>query len=661
MVTLSIARRIALALVVVSGAILAQGQTGNWTPQDKAAGNIPVPQDVEYEGTYPDVNSFFKDQSNNFTEGCYIPHDPNTWTQPSFINNGSGGSSDDDGSNGPIALPFTFDFFGQSFNEMWININGNISFDGPYWQYSPIGFPSSDYVMLAPFWGDVDLGGTGEVWYLVTPDAVYINWVEVGYYSDNTDLVNTFQLIITDGTNPLIGVGNNVAFYYDDMQWTTGDASGGSGGFGGSPATVGANVGNGDDFFLIGRFDHPGTDYDGPNGGTDGVDYLDGQCIEFSVSDDENFPPVAQNFPANNTVNLCVGETMNLSVNFTGPENDQDVSVVVDAGSYSGFNATSNVPGNPAVVSFTLEGTAPGSYNIAFTASDDHVPAGVTTVNLTVNVISCYEENPDLTGDNCPSIDVILILDESNSIGNDDDEVVDGAVALANGLKNTTARLAVIKFSTSAENVDVPGFGAGYVAVDDAYVASLQSHLNSTYNPNGWTNWEDALEHAKTLHDADAADLIVIVTDGNPTAMINDGGCSGCGNSNGSACYDCNESNALARAEAVANLLKGSGAHLFALGVADNIDAANLAAITGPDQDLGPGDQPGIDPPFNEADYTLLPFEELEECLALIANSLCCTADPTVECLPNVDVECNTPFDPSVTGIPQIFGNTCGL
>ena len=45
----------------------------------------------------------------------------------------------------------------------------------------------------------------------------------------------------TDGMNSFV-----IFFYADDgIQWTTGDASGGSNGFGGTPAQVGFNAGDG--------------------------------------------------------------------------------------------------------------------------------------------------------------------------------------------------------------------------------------------------------------------------------------------------------------------------------------------------------------------------------------------------------------------------------
>jgi hypothetical protein len=190
----------------------------------------------------------------------------------------------DDGSTSEIALPFSFCFYGSTENHMWINNNGNVTFDGPRFEYSATGFPSPDYIMLAPFWGDVDTrGGFGQVWYKIESNRVIVIWDNVGYYSYHGDLRNTFELIFTDGNDPLIGVGNNVAFSYADMQWTTGDASLGSGGFGGIPATVGVNKGDGVKYALVGRFDHAGSDYDGPGGIADGISYLDYKYFSFDA------------------------------------------------------------------------------------------------------------------------------------------------------------------------------------------------------------------------------------------------------------------------------------------------------------------------------------------------------------------------------------------
>ena len=59
---------------------------------------------------------------------------------------------------------------------------------------------------------------------------------------------NTFQCVLVTDT-----IRSFVIFLYaeDGIQWTTGDASGGSGGFGGTPAQVGFNAGDGIRFFSV--------------------------------------------------------------------------------------------------------------------------------------------------------------------------------------------------------------------------------------------------------------------------------------------------------------------------------------------------------------------------------------------------------------------------
>jgi hypothetical protein len=56
------------------------------------------------------------------------------------------------------------------------------------------------------------------------------------------------MVIISNGNDSNMGLGNNVCFCYGDMQWAT------SGGFGGTPATVGANKGDGVAYQSYGRY-----------------------------------------------------------------------------------------------------------------------------------------------------------------------------------------------------------------------------------------------------------------------------------------------------------------------------------------------------------------------------------------------------------------------
>lgn len=197
----------------------------------------------------------------------------------------------DDGYTSLMTLPFNFCFYGDIVNTFYINNNGNVSFTTPYWEYTPTGFPSNLYIMIAPFWADVDTrGGFGQVWYKMTSNRLVVIWDAVGYFYIHGEKRNTFELILTDGLDPLIGVGNNVAFSYTTMQWTTGDVSGGSGGFGGGGATVGVNKGDGVKYALVGRFNHAGTDYNGP-GGTSGVGYLEGRYYTFDACEEDVIIP----------------------------------------------------------------------------------------------------------------------------------------------------------------------------------------------------------------------------------------------------------------------------------------------------------------------------------------------------------------------------------
>lgn len=167
-------------------------------------------------------------------------------------------TGNDDGSSSPLPLPFSFNLFGTIFNEVFINNNGNLSFGSSFSSFTSTGFPVDGLRMVAPFWADVDTrGDRGFVWVkFVASNVLAVAWDAVGYFEQRGDKRNTFMVMISDGNDASMGIGNNVCFCYGDMEWTTGDASGGVNGFGGTPATAGVNEGNGTGlFFQIGRYD----------------------------------------------------------------------------------------------------------------------------------------------------------------------------------------------------------------------------------------------------------------------------------------------------------------------------------------------------------------------------------------------------------------------
>ncbi len=306
----------------------------------------------------------------------------------------------DDLSSPSVPLGFTFDLYGDLFTSTFINNNGNVSFGSPFFNFTASGFPIGTFPMVAAFWADVDTRGAGSglVYQKIydsnadtLADTLVVTYDRVGYYAGHDNLLSTFQLAISDGTNPDMGLGNNVCFSWDNMCWTTGDASGGSGGFGGVAATVGANRGNGVEFFQIGRFDHEGTDYDGPFAANDGVSHLDSTTTCFNTSTTTtNIAPIATGFPPSNqlTVDTCLGEDVALNLQFLSPEAGQTTTVgIADPnGAQANGLVIGNTPGNVATVSLSWPSPVVGTYPITFTATDNFSPPGQTVVTLTLTV-----------------------------------------------------------------------------------------------------------------------------------------------------------------------------------------------------------------------------------------------------------------------------------
>jgi PKD repeat protein/lysophospholipase L1-like esterase len=168
----------------------------------------------------------------------------------------------DDGSSTAVDLPFEVDFYGERYERLWVNNNGNVTFDGPQSTYTPFGLVDTQSVIIAPFFADVDTRGSGSdlvrygygtTVYQGRP-AFCVNWLDVGYYNQKFDKLNSFQLVLVDRSDRRRG-DVDIVFNYGGIEWETGDASGGVGGLGGSPARVGFSNGTGNvgtSFELVG-------------------------------------------------------------------------------------------------------------------------------------------------------------------------------------------------------------------------------------------------------------------------------------------------------------------------------------------------------------------------------------------------------------------------
>jgi hypothetical protein len=167
-------------------------------------------------------------------------------------------SPNDDGSSNRLDLPFEINFFGQTFNSFFINNNGNVTFQSALGTFTPNPFPVTNQPMIAPWWADVDTSGgntlqpgSNNVYVAApNPDTVVVTWNAVGYFPSQNDKINDFQLVLRN--RPDTGAGNfDFDFRYNLLQWTTGGASGGVAGLGGTPAQAGYDNGQGTAFYTL--------------------------------------------------------------------------------------------------------------------------------------------------------------------------------------------------------------------------------------------------------------------------------------------------------------------------------------------------------------------------------------------------------------------------
>jgi len=182
----------------------------------------------------------------------------------------------DDCCDNPVDLKddIKIKFFGVQYGKFWPCSNGLISFSGKVTTFTPEKFPVSKQPMVAAYWADVDLRtcrpqsnarcSYHTVYYgekaqfldaVITRDyfsstqkfvakvAIIQTWDRVGYYENQIDKENTFQIVVVSD-----GFDNTFAgFYYDELQWTTGDASDGVDGLAGArgiPAQMGFDAGD---------------------------------------------------------------------------------------------------------------------------------------------------------------------------------------------------------------------------------------------------------------------------------------------------------------------------------------------------------------------------------------------------------------------------------
>ena len=186
--------------------------------------------------------------------GCATPV---TFDSSALVTSGSCAATvlppNDDGSTGAVDLPFPVNFFGTTYTYLYVNNNGNVTFENSMGTFTPFHITASTPPIIAPFFADIDTRGSGSApvtySYGTTTfngrQAFCVNWINVGYYYSHFDKLVSAQLLLVDRADRAAG-DFDIVFNYGSVQWETGDASGGTNGFGGTPAAAGYSAGTGD-------------------------------------------------------------------------------------------------------------------------------------------------------------------------------------------------------------------------------------------------------------------------------------------------------------------------------------------------------------------------------------------------------------------------------
>jgi len=131
----------------------------------------------------------------------------------------------DDGTAGFFTLPFSFPFYGSTYNQYYVGINGAISFTdaelnvGGY--YSALTIPGNPFTtFISPFWNDLIIDnassyGHGDIYYYYSPtnDTAIIEWYQVGNFNGVGDTLTTFEIMMTKN--------GDIQFQYYNVGATT--------------------------------------------------------------------------------------------------------------------------------------------------------------------------------------------------------------------------------------------------------------------------------------------------------------------------------------------------------------------------------------------------------------------------------------------------------
>ena len=303
---------------------------------------------------------------------------------------------------------------------MFVNNNGNVSFDSAISEFTPFGLTTTtSQPIIAPFFADVDTRsagspvtfGTGTV---AGHNAFAVNYVNVDYFSSSATHTkfNSFQVVLIDRSDVAAG-DFDIEFNYDSIQWETGDASGGTDGLGGTSAHAGFSNGSGNagTYYELNGSGVPGSFLDSGPAGTSLIQN------QLSTSDMVNGPALGRyyfdvrngaiNIPPTPTVTGPSTGTIGTPVTFQGSFTDPDAG---ETYSYTWHVTTDNpqvtppadqtgtlsTPGSVPDFSFTPTGNA--NYSVTLTVTD-FPTNGTLSESGSYTAVMTVGSPPVVTGD----------------------------------------------------------------------------------------------------------------------------------------------------------------------------------------------------------------------------------------------------------------------
>lgn len=275
----------------------------------------------------------------------------------------------------------------------------------------------------------------------------------------------------------------------------------------------------------------------------------------------DELPTNADYSPTNNIAVVKAGGT-------TGDIDCDINNNVLDCADNSGSPSVTIPVGGSFSVTFTVTPEELGTLNNPRTMNDDckvdpdndvsesneqnNKCSDSVVVGKTVSL-----PNPSL-GETC-GLDIALVLDNSGSIDASELSSMKSAMnAFVTAFAGTPTQFSVTSFGTTA-------------TVEQAFTANtanVTAAINGITEDAGSTNWEDGLVKAQGTFDPRPAkaNLVVFASDGNPNRVDNGTSVS--------------EVIAVDQAVQVANTIKAGGTKVIALGIGNNLDTANLQAIS---------------------------------------------------------------------------------